>query len=99
MISTAPATVPLADAARLLGMGVSTARRAEKAGTFPVPVLRRGTWLRVSVAAIDAYLGVAPSPASVPVGDTAGETLIRAEIAGLRAKLAVLEAAYPALAR
>jgi len=90
-------TVTLAEAARLLGMSISTARRAEKAGAFPLPVIRTKSWVRVLRKDLDAYLSGPTQPP--PVGDTAAETLIRAEITGLRAKLAVLEAAYPALAR
>lgn len=97
IVTRANNTVTIAEAARQLGMSISTARRAEKAGTVPLPIIRAKSWVRVLRKDLDAYLGSAPQAATVQ--DIAAETLIRTEIAGLRAKLAVLEAAYPALAR
>jgi predicted DNA-binding transcriptional regulator AlpA len=89
MTAQAPAalTVPLAEAARLLGMSESNARLLEKQGKFPVKVSRVGSWLRVSRAEIDAYLHVAPAPA--PASDF-GAVLIRARLAAIEAERAVL---------
>jgi transcriptional regulator with XRE-family HTH domain len=83
-------TATLAEAARLLGMSISTARRAEKAGTFPLPILRTKSWVRVLRRDLDAYLGSPPQPQ--PVESPTADLLTRARIAGLRAELAVLEA-------
>lgn len=90
MTAQAPAalTVPLAEAARLLGMSESNARLLEKQGKFPVRVSRVGSWLRVSRADIDAYLHVAPPP--LPPAPDFGAVLIRARLAAIEAERAVL---------
>lgn len=80
-------TVPLAEAARLLGMSESNARLLERQGRFPVRVSRVGSWLRVSRAEIDAYLHVAPPPTATLDRDA---IWLDAEIAAQEARLAAL---------
>jgi len=53
-----PATVDLQTAARAFGIGRDQAYRLAREGTFPVPVLRLGRYLRVSRAAVMATLGI-----------------------------------------
>lgn len=86
-------TVPLAQAARLLGMSESNARLLERQGKFPVKVQRVGSWLRVSRAEIDAYLHVAPPP---PAPLDRDAIWLEAEIAAQEARLAALYRARPA---
>jgi predicted DNA-binding transcriptional regulator AlpA len=89
MSTPAALTVSLAEAARLLGMSESYARELERAGTFPVRVRRVGSWLRVSRADIDAYLGVStPTPPAVD----AASILLAAEIVATQTKLEFLVA-------
>jgi excisionase family DNA binding protein len=51
----APAFVPISEAARFLGISPATAYRLADASEFPVPVVRIGRSLRVSVAALTAF--------------------------------------------
>jgi predicted DNA-binding transcriptional regulator AlpA len=56
-------TVPLVEAARLLGVGRSAAYETEKAGTFPCRTIRIGRRVRVPVADLRRVLGLdAPDP-------------------------------------
>ncbi|HKT00404.1 MAG TPA: DNA-binding protein [Rugosimonospora sp.] len=64
-----PVTVDVPTAGRAFGIGRDEAYRLAREGTFPVPVLRLGRYLRVSRAAVLAALGV-PDP--VPPGSTTG---------------------------
>lgn len=50
------ATVSLADAARILGVHRSTAWELYRRGEFPIPVLRIGTRLRVSLVQLGRFL-------------------------------------------
>ena len=61
-----PVTVDVPTAGRAFGIGRDEAYRLAREGTFPVPVLRLGRYLRVSRAAVLAALGV---PDSAPSGD------------------------------
>lgn len=88
-------TVTLAEAARLLGMSISTARRAEKAGTFPLKIIRTKSWVRVLRKDLDAYLGSPPQPQ--PSSNPTSDPFLDARIAGLEAELAVLYARRAAL--
>ena len=58
-----PVTVDVPTAGRAFGIGRDEAYRLAREGTFPVPVLRLGRYLRVTRAAVLAALGV---PDSVP---------------------------------
>jgi predicted DNA-binding transcriptional regulator AlpA len=51
-----PATIGLAEAALILGIHKSTAWALYQAGTFPVPVLRVGTRIRVVKVHIQQFL-------------------------------------------
>jgi excisionase family DNA binding protein len=51
-----PLTLSLAEAAKVLGIGVSTAYRLCSRGEFPVPVLRIGGTVRVSTKRLSAYV-------------------------------------------
>jgi predicted DNA-binding transcriptional regulator AlpA len=51
-----PLTLSLADAARLLGIGVSTAYRLCARDEFPVPVLRIGGTVKVSAKRLRDYV-------------------------------------------
>lgn len=60
-----PLTMPMwPDAARILGMGRSTAYELAKRGEFPVRVLQLGTKKRVSRADLLNYLGETPKDAA-----------------------------------
>lgn len=56
-----PAAVGLKDAARALGISISTAQELAKNGQFPVKVLRLGTAYRVASADLLILLGIAPT--------------------------------------
>jgi excisionase family DNA binding protein len=50
------ATVSLAEAARVIGIGTSTAYRMAEAGTFPIPILRIGSrMIRVKKADLEHW--------------------------------------------
>lgn len=49
-------TATLAEAARVLGIGRSTAYKLAKQGALPVPVLEIGPVMRVSLAHLERYL-------------------------------------------
>jgi excisionase family DNA binding protein len=51
-----PLTLSLAEAAKVLGIGVSTAYRLCSRGEFPVPVLRIGGTVKVSTKRLRAYV-------------------------------------------
>ena len=51
-----PLTLSLAEAAKVLGIGVSTAYRLCSRGEFPVPVLRIGGTVKVSTKRLKAYV-------------------------------------------
>ena len=51
-----PQTLTLGQAATLLGIGRSTAYELARRGDFPVPVLRVGRSVKVSVKAIEEFL-------------------------------------------
>lgn len=52
----APEMLPIAEAAQRLGIHRDTAYRWAKAGTFPVPVVRMGSVLRVRRQQLDEFL-------------------------------------------
>jgi len=95
IVTRADNTVTIAEAARLLGMSISTARRAEKAGTFPLKIIRTKSWVRVLRRDLDAYLGNPPQPQ--PSSNPTTDPLLDARIAGLEAELAALYAHRAAL--
>ena len=51
-----PELIPLADAARRLGMHPGTAYRLRREGKFPVPVLLVGSVFRVRRSELDAFI-------------------------------------------
>jgi excisionase family DNA binding protein len=51
-----PLTLSIAEAAAVLGIGVSTAYRLCARGEFPVPVLRIGVTCKVSARRLKAYV-------------------------------------------
>jgi predicted DNA-binding transcriptional regulator AlpA len=55
-VKAVPATIGLAEAALILGIHKSTAWALYQAGTFPVPVLRVGTRIRVVKVHIQQFL-------------------------------------------
>jgi len=65
-----PVTVDIQTAGRAWGLGRDQAYRLAREGSFPVPVLRLGRYLRVTRAAVLTALGIddtrptSPDPAS-----------------------------------
>ena len=55
---TGKATVSIPEAARLLGIGRTTAYELASRGEFPVPVLRVGRQFRVPLAGMARVLGL-----------------------------------------
>ncbi len=53
-----PAALTVIQAARLLGIGRSSAYQAVKAGTWPTRVLRIGRTIRIPAAEVLALLGI-----------------------------------------
>ncbi|HSS10431.1 MAG TPA: helix-turn-helix domain-containing protein [Acidimicrobiales bacterium] len=51
-----PLTLSVSEAAHLLGIGVSTAYRLCSRGEFPIPVLRIGGVVKVSVKRLRDYI-------------------------------------------
>ena len=51
-----PLTLSLSEAAKVLGIGVSTAYRLCSRGEFPIPVLRIGGTVKVSTKRLRAYV-------------------------------------------
>jgi excisionase family DNA binding protein len=51
-----PLTLSLSEAAKVLGIGVSTAYRLCSRGEFPIPVLRIGGTVKVSAKRLKAYV-------------------------------------------
>jgi excisionase family DNA binding protein len=51
-----PLTLSLSEAAKVLGIGVSTAYRLCSRGGFPVPVLRIGGTVKVSTKRLKQYV-------------------------------------------
>jgi excisionase family DNA binding protein len=51
-----PLTLSLSEAAKMLGIGVSTAYRLCSQGEFPVPVLRIGGTVKVSTKRLKQYV-------------------------------------------
>jgi len=51
-----PLTLSLSEAAKVLGIGVSTAYRLCSRGEFPVPVLRIGGTVKVSTKRLKEYV-------------------------------------------
>ena len=51
-----PLTLSLSEAAKVLGIGVSTAYRLCSRGEFPVPVLRIGGTVKVSTKRLKQYV-------------------------------------------
>jgi excisionase family DNA binding protein len=51
-----PLTLSLSEAAKILGIGVSTAYRLCSRGEFPIPVLRIGGTVKVSTKRLRAYV-------------------------------------------
>ena len=62
-----PPVLDLKTAARLLGIGSTTAYQMAQAGTLPVPVLRHGRSIRIPTAPLLRLLGL-----TVPGGDDGG---------------------------
>jgi len=54
--SSEPLTLSLRDAARILGIGVSTAYRLCSQGQFPIPVIRIGGTVKVSTKRLRDYI-------------------------------------------
>jgi excisionase family DNA binding protein len=54
--SAEPLTLSLSEAAKVLGIGVSTAYRLCSRGEFPVPVLRIGGTVKVSTKRLQQYV-------------------------------------------
>jgi excisionase family DNA binding protein len=57
-------TTDLMTAARILGVGRTTAYRLARAGTFPVPAVRVGRTYRIPVARLIELLGLDEEPRS-----------------------------------
>ncbi|HZO66567.1 MAG TPA: hypothetical protein VFB74_16325 [Kribbellaceae bacterium] len=57
-IRTWPATVDVPTAGRAFGVGRDESYRLAREGSFPVPVLRLGRYLRVTRAAVLNALGI-----------------------------------------
>jgi excisionase family DNA binding protein len=51
-----PLTLSLSEAAKVLGIGVSTAYRLCSRGEFPIPVLRIGGTVKVSTKRLKQYV-------------------------------------------
>jgi hypothetical protein len=70
-----PVTVDIQTAGRAWGLGRDQAYRLARQGSFPVPVLRLGRYLRVTRAAVLAALGIDESaePAGSSDGISVGE--------------------------
>lgn len=62
MSTTTPATLSLAEAAELLGIGRSTAYQAVRAGKFPSPVLRVNSRIVIPTAPLLKVLGLDDLP-------------------------------------
>lgn len=70
-LRTLPPVLSLEDAARLLGIGRSSAYNLAKHGAFPVPVLRIGKLYRVPTAGLLDVLGasgLSPDPVDSALG-------------------------------
>jgi len=63
-----PLTLSLSEAAKVLGIGVSTAYRLCSRGEFPVPVLRIGGTVKVSTKRLKAYVDGDVEPITVESG-------------------------------
>jgi excisionase family DNA binding protein len=63
-----PLTMSLAEAAKVLGIGVSTAYRLCSRGEFPVPVLRIGGTVKVSTRRLKAYVDGDVEPVTIESG-------------------------------
>jgi excisionase family DNA binding protein len=63
-----PLTLSLAEAAKVLGIGVSTAYRLCSRGEFPVPVLRIGGTVKVSTKRLKAYVDGDVEPVTIESG-------------------------------
>ena len=63
-----PLTLSLSEAAKVLGIGVSTAYRLCSRGEFPVPVLRIGGTVKVSTKRLKAYVDGDVEPVTTESG-------------------------------
>lgn len=72
-VQALPTVVDLKTAARLLGIGTTTAYQMTQAGTWPVPVLRNGRNIRIPTAPLLRLLGLPIPGADGDGGETAPE--------------------------
>lgn len=79
-----PATISLAEAALILGIAKSTAWLLHQQGTFPVPVLRVGTRIRVVKIHLQQFLetGEPVTFATATASPIAFEPVVRESNAG-----------------